>query len=285
MKNMVLILDDENNIRQDLEKHLGREGLDVCLASNIEEANKYIRTERIDFAIIDLKLDYHSDFGGIKVIENLNKYQPSARAIILTAFGRTPEINDEVKNVEINGFVWKGGPQNYIKAIIRELDKTKRKQPPKKCFVIMPFSKTKTCREEEWTDIFENILKPAVEKCGFNYVCQRANLRIGNIIRDILDNINKADIVIADLTDQNPNVFYELGVRHALRNRTVLISQNMKHVPFDLRPYATIIYDYRTKPGRDDFKIEIAGLLKELEENPNNTNVISPVREYLEMKT
>jgi nucleoside 2-deoxyribosyltransferase len=95
--------------------------------------------------------------------------------------------------------------------------------------------------------------------------------------------LNRADVVIADLTDKNPNVFYELGVRHALRNATVLITQNMDHVPFDLRHYATLEYEWTTKKGKEDFKNKIKRVLDEIERDPDNVNVMSPVREYLEL--
>ena len=149
----------------------------------------------------------------------------------------------------------------------------------------MPFSTTNTCTSDHWIDIFENLIKPAVEKSGFNYECSRADLVIGNIIKNILDRLNKSDVVIADLTDRNPNVFYELGVRHALRNATILISQNIDDIPFDLRQFATVHYDWKTKVGQNNFKVQIKKVLSEIENEPDGPNVISPVREYLQIET
>ena len=94
----------------------------------------------------------------------------------------------------------------------------------KKCFVIMPFSDTNSLAEEKWTGVFEHIIKPAVEECGFNYECKRYSLGRANIVRDILEDLNRAELVIADLTDNNPNVLWELGVRHTLKRRTILVA-------------------------------------------------------------
>ena len=240
MKISILVLDDEDGIRKDLLKYLTNEGYDVFTAKTIQEANETIQLQKIDFAIIDLKIDYGSNYGGIKVIENINKLEPRAKTIVLSAYEKNLGIENQLEKVTYYGYVYKGGPTNYITAVINEIKNLRAMPPKRKCFVIMPFSSTNSCTDEQWSDIFENMIKPAVEGSGFDYECTKANLVIGNIIRDILDNLNKADIVLADMTDRNPNVFYELGVRHAVRNATILITQDMEHVPFDLRHYATI---------------------------------------------
>src|SRR5688572_30030883 len=105
----------------------------------------------------------------------------------------------------------------------------------KTCFVLMPFSTTASCNEDRWTWIFEELFKPAIEEAGYDYQCRRSTATRGNIVADILTDLADAHLVMADLTDQNPNVFYELGVRHALEDRTILLAQNRDHVPFDLR--------------------------------------------------
>ena len=283
MKLTVLVLDDEQEKRQDLSKFLRKEGYEVYTSENIEQANKIIQLESIDFAIVDLKIDYSSDYGGIKVIENINKLQPRAKTIVLSAYDKNAEIENQLENVIYDGYISKGWDQNYILAVATELHRLRAMPPKRKCFVIMPFSSTKSCSQEQWTDIFENMIKPAVEDSGYQYECFRANLVIGNIIRDILDTLNRADVVIADLTDQNPNVFYELGVRHALRNATILIAQHIDHIPFDLRHYAALIYNWTTKKGKDEFKEKIKRVLSEIEDSPDHPNTMSPIREYLKI--
>ena len=285
MKTIILLLDDEKNIRQDLFKYLKKEGYEVCVAENIKEANNIIQTEKIDFAIIDLKIDFNSDYGGIKAIENINKLQPKVKTLVLSAYGMNPEIQEQLNKVQFEIFIPKGGEQNYIRAVIDELRKIETAKPKNKCFVIMPFSSTETCTEDQWLEIFENTIKPAVIESGFCYECFRANLSIGNIIKDVLDNLNKADVVIADMTDRNPNVFYELGVRHALRNATILITQNIDDIPFDLRHYASLKYDWTTTGGRNEFKEKVRNVLMEIDNNRDGSYIMSPVREYLKLET
>lgn len=283
MKTMVLVLDDEQNIRSDLLKHIRSAGYEVCSAGTLQEANNIIQIENIDFAIIDLKVDYSSDYGGIQAIENVNKLRPKAKVLVLSAYELTPEIKNQLTKVYYDSFISKGASKNYIRAVLEELGRLKDAPPKKTCFVIMPLSNTHSCTKDQWSEIFEEMIKAAVEQSAFQYECYRACLDIGNIIKDILINLNRADVVIADLTDRNPNVFYELGVRHALRDATILITQNMDDVPFDLRHYALVKYDWTTKKGRAEFKETIQKVLGQVEDKHQDSNLTSPVREYLTM--
>ena len=63
-----------------------------------------------------------------------------------------------------------------------------------------------------------------------------------NILRDIVEGIHQADIVIADLTGLNANVFYELGLAHAMNKKVIIITQDLGEVPFDIKSYRVIHY-------------------------------------------
>ncbi|HTF03280.1 MAG TPA: hypothetical protein VK826_04610 [Bacteroidia bacterium] len=121
----------------------------------------------------------------------------------------------------------------------------------KSCFIIMPFSKmvhgSKELGKDDVDYIYQHVIKKAVEeycidgKAVFKDV-RRFDSNFGSIIDGIVGNLNDADIVIADLTGKNPNVMYELGVRHALKRGTVVITQNKDELPSDLRDYMCIEY-------------------------------------------
>lgn len=122
------------------------------------------------------------------------------------------------------------------------------------------------------------MIRPAVTGSKLGLECERSKARTGSIIKDILKQLNTADVVIADLTDMNPNVFYELGVRHTLQNRTILITQNMDHVPFDLKPYGVIKY-LNNGEGFNDFKIRIREILRHIYGEPDRPD--NPVADFL----
>jgi hypothetical protein len=107
----------------------------------------------------------------------------------------------------------------------------------KKCFVLMPFS-------EEFKEIFTEVYKPV---CQDNLIhCWRVDeiARPGSITKDIIEGILDADIIIADLTTKNPNVFYELGIAHSVGNKTIMTAQNLADVPFDIANYRIIVYQH-----------------------------------------
>lgn len=143
-------------------------------------------------------------------------------------------------------------------------------------FVIMPFSATETCTESEWTDIYENVFRPAIEDCG--YSCEKAQPETGSLIKTILEKLKSSTIVLADITDKNPNVLYELGVRHCLSKRTIIVAQSADHIPSDLRGYWSIIYG--TRPGEvKKFRTDIKKLIAKIENEPDKSD--SPVSDYL----
>jgi len=150
---------------------------------------------------------------------------------------------------------------------------------PRTCFVIMPFSATASCAEDEWTLIFEALFKPAVEGAGLEYECRRSVATRGNIVSSILQELRESYVVLADLTDRNANVFYELGVRHSLKDRTILLAQKEEDIPFDLRAYAYHIYDWQTDDGKSALAIKIAELLSEIDNNPDRPD--NPVSDSL----
>jgi len=150
---------------------------------------------------------------------------------------------------------------------------------PRTCFAIMPFSATSSCTEDEWTLIFDAVIKPAIEGSGFEYECHRSIATRGNIVALILQELKESYVVIADLTDQNANVFYELGVRHSLKDRTILIAQKEEDIPFDLRAYAYHIYDWQTDEGKQAFALRISELISEIHNNPDRPD--NPVSDFL----
>jgi hypothetical protein len=103
------------------------------------------------------------------------------------------------------------------------------------CFVIMPFS-------GEFDGIWSTVIRKTV--VALSDVCRRADdiFAPGVIIKDILQAIRKADYIIADLSQPNPNVYYEMGFAHALRKPVILITRNLESLPFDLRHQRVIIY-------------------------------------------
>ena len=110
-----------------------------------------------------------------------------------------------------------------------------------RCFVIMPFSQTtKEHTEEYWTKHFESFLKPLIEECKLE--AQRSEPLREDILRKIITELVVCPIVVADITDGNLNVFWELGVRQSFKHGTITIAEEGTKIPFDVSVKSTLLY-------------------------------------------
>ena len=110
------------------------------------------------------------------------------------------------------------------------------------CFVIMPFSKTtEEHGEDYWTEHFENFLKPLIEENPSIEVRRSEALR-GDILRQIITDLVTSHVVVADLTDNNNNVYWELGVRQSFKHGTITIAEYGTELPFDIGVKGTLFY-------------------------------------------
>jgi hypothetical protein len=132
------------------------------------------------------------------------------------------------------------------------------------CFVAMPFGKTGTEMRAKYDRVYNHLIKMPIEAAGF--ICDRADKIPGT--DDILDMLKSklvtATLVVVDLSDRNPNVFYELGFRHALNKPTITIANTNEietiGLPFNIRQYNTIPYDLSDIVSVDTCRLKIKEL-------------------------
>jgi hypothetical protein len=136
------------------------------------------------------------------------------------------------------------------------LDSLQQQYPVRKdlCFVLMPF-------RQELDQLYQDVIKPAVESQGLRCVRSDEIYSVRPIMEDIWEHIQQSNIIIAELTGRNPNVFYELGLSHAIKRKTILITQTMDDVPFDLRHYRCIVYS-NTYRGAKDLEDKLISTIK-----------------------
>jgi hypothetical protein len=121
----------------------------------------------------------------------------------------------------------------------------------RQCFVISPIGDPGSPTREHADDVFDFIIKPAMDELGM--VAYRAdhNRQIGRITDQMIDSIMKEDFCIAILTDHNPNVFYELAIAQSAARPVIILIERGQKIPFDVRDLRTIEYDLRPRPLRD----------------------------------
>jgi len=132
----ILIVDDEAHIRNNLREFL--EDYEITDVDSREKVEEVIKTRHFDYAIIDLKLDNSSEYGGVEVFRVMKQTQPTVHCIILSAYPLEGEVerqfNESLKN-EPNSdmilkearenYISKGGERNYILAVVDKLNELK----------------------------------------------------------------------------------------------------------------------------------------------------------------
>lgn len=142
----------------------------------------------------------------------------------------------------------------------------------------MPFSKTNEKHDKKYWDYFFNRVYNIIREKNYETIKKlfnvadfqicRASAPQGNITGSILKYLKESDIVIAVLTDHNPNVFYELGIRHTQSTKTLMLCEESQKIPFDLSNYGVGLYkDNRVRYRR--IEKELLARLKQIALNPN----------------
>ena len=115
--------------------------------------------------------------------------------------------------------------------------------------------------------IYQKMIKPVLQECGYEAIRADELEHMGNITRDIIELLHEADLVVADLSGRNANVYYELGVRHALYKRgTIPIIKKGENLPFDIANYRAIFYSTELD-GPNSFSSELSRRIKVFEKS------------------
>jgi hypothetical protein len=137
----------------------------------------------------------------------------------------------------------------------------------KRCFVISEFGTdeaTRTARKQTLKHLIKKVLEP------MGYEVQRADDidDLGQITHQIIERLLDDDLVVADLTGLNPNVFYELAVRHAARKPVITLMTIGQPMPFDLKDVRTVFYDLNDPDKLEAAQQDLDLKAKAIEANP-----------------
>lgn len=151
----------------------------------------------------------------------------------------------------------------------------------KTCYIIGQIGKPET-EERKWADfVREHIVECVVMDCGYQVPARADDPYKEMIMPDIIEQMFEAELVIADLTNYNPNVFYELGIRHCAEKPAIHLIKIGQSPPFDLGGNKAIFID------RDHEKViaaksEIKKRIKAIEDNPKQ--FFSQVQQHIQYK-
>lgn len=124
-------------------------------------------------------------------------------------------------------------------------------------FVAMPF-------KNEFNEVYEKGIKAAIGEIGKKCVRVDEQVFTGPIVDKVNENILRASVIIAELTEYNPNVFYELGLAHGYNKKVIMLTQDISTIPFDLRHLRIIKYEKDNINGIiEQLKIELQQISKQ----------------------
>jgi ActR/RegA family two-component response regulator len=272
MKHSALIVDDQVNWRELLAELLEQE-FEVVTANNYAEAIETINQRISAFHVIvtDMRLkdEEAGNEDGLKLIEYPNLDNGFTKRIIVTGYATLKSQRTALAKLKAFDYFEKHPsdgsdfPRSDFVERIRiaavEAEKRRVDSMHLDVFVLMPFAK-------EYVDFYENEIKKVIEDMGL--ICKRVDNFYGprSIMADILKQIKNARFILADFSGRNPNVFFEVGIAHALGKSVLLLTQNLEDVPPRLRTVRCLVYE-QSLAGGNRIAPQLEASVKEIHES------------------
>ncbi|MCY4558290.1 MAG: hypothetical protein OXF79_18330 [Chloroflexi bacterium] len=152
----------------------------------------------------------------------------------------------------------------------------------KTCFFIAPIGEAGTQTREDSDRVLRRIVRVAVNPNGFTAIRADDISAPGIITSQVLEMVVESPLVIADLTGHNPNVFYELAIRHAIRKPFVQMIRKNETIPFDVATARTVRYDFDVDSAQDAID-DITRQIESLESDP--TDIETPISMSLDLQS
>jgi hypothetical protein len=146
-------------------------------------------------------------------------------------------------------------PRAAPKRPVRKASLSKKRKADS-CFILMPF-------RQPFDEYFDEIFVPAVTAARMQALRGDSLFRGSPIMADVWSLIRHAKLLIAELTTLNANVFYELGLAHAIGKPVILVSETINDVPFDLRQLRVLNYDKNRPSWGTSLKSDITKAILE----------------------
>jgi hypothetical protein len=138
----------------------------------------------------------------------------------------------------------------------------------KTCFIITPLGSADSAERHHADHIWEKVLVPVLEPAGYKLVRSDKMTDPGQITQAIFERIRDSEVSVADLSFLNPNVMYELGVRHCLKMPVIQIKSEGTRNPFDTQNQRTIDFDIESEESLTALSAEIRAQLDWIERHP-----------------
>lgn len=215
---------------------------------------------------------------------------------------------------EIKAFLQQSGMTDYTEGqfagsintllrngTIRKIDRgiyalKTRSEDMKKCFVVSPIGEEGSEIRSNADKLFKYVIKPVCEACEFEPVRVDKLNDANSITQTIIEQLETADLVIADMTGHNPNVFYEMGFRARTKKPMIHLRKKGESLPFDVNTIRTLEYDLTDLDSVEEVKERLKKTIEtfnysendeapEVQEAPESSNasIVAILYELLDM--
>lgn len=147
----------------------------------------------------------------------------------------------------------------------------------KTCFIVSQIGDKDSDVRKQADKLFRHVLEPVCKECGFEAVRVDQMNDPDSINQTIIDKLNTSELVIADMTGHNPNVFYEIGYRRCTGKPIIHLRNKNETIPFDVNSIRTFDYDLTDLDSVDEIKERLVKTINQLsfENNEGINNLTS----------
>ncbi len=149
----------------------------------------------------------------------------------------------------------------------------------KECFIITPIGPSGSDTFKKADGLIKTVIDPILKEFGFKAVPAYDIAAAGSITKQVIERVISNELVIANLTGLNPNVMYELALRHAFKKKVVTMAEEETKLPFDISDQRTVFYQDTLHGGEAVKPFLRAAIKVTLEEDIKSNPVIDSVKE------
>ncbi|MFZ5857301.1 MAG: response regulator [Chloroflexota bacterium] len=272
----ILIIDDDESWRPLLAALLEDEFIVDTINPRNEDPLTRITQIKNPYHVIVTDIRYNDDEEGneegLRLIEQIGQKGKHTKIIVITGYSTIKTARRALSSLNAFEYLEKrpsGGTfdiSEFQRAVRKAAEQAEQemqlaRQARKRLdvFVLMPFA-------EEYKTFYENVIKKTMER--INISCKRADDLFGprRIMQDIHKSIKDAHFILSDFSGRNPNVFFEVGISHALGKSVILLSQKLDDVPPKLRVIRCLVYE-NTLAGARKIAPNLEKAIQEIQAN------------------